>query len=791
MKRIFRIIFLITLPFLSQVSAQPYYNWAKSISSGSGDDHKCVINDAQGNVFSGGAFMGTIDLDPGPGVFTVTSLGFSDAFVVKLNPSGNLIWAKVFGSATGNEMIESMVTDASGNLYLSSNFSGTIDVDPGPGIQNFNSINVNSDLFVTKLDQSGNFLWSGQIGANGTDIVNALTLDNSGNVIIGGRFNGNVDFDPSMSTYTMQSTGVWNGFIAKWNSSGAFIWAKQLAGNNTSEVFALACDASSNVFSIGSFNGSTDFDPGVGTNSLTGVNDVFILKLDLTGSFSWANSFTGGGTDVGKVLSINNSGDLIVGGVFNGTIDVQPGPGITNLISNAATDDLFLVNYSNAGSLIWGTVIGGSGNEANIGVDLDQNNNIFLTGSYTSTMDIDPGLGTTTVSFSGANDVFVSKLDPNANLIWYATFNLFTSERGKAISVFNNDIIYVAGEYGSNLLDFDPGPGTATLTAPGGGDNFLLKLSQCPVPTSPSNTTSNSSMTVCSGQSTTLTATGSGTINWYSTPGFTTIPVSGSSFSTGNLAAGTHSYYISSKTCVESTVQTVVTVTSYITPTINISGNPICSGANATLQASSATSYSWSTGATTSSIIVSPSITTNYTVVGINNPGLCSATATVSQVVQPLPTLTVTGNGSICAGNSATINVNGAVSYSWNTGATTNSIIVSPTVTSNYTVTGTNTLTNCARTETLSLEVNICTTISEQNSNSGFEIFPNPVVDILIVNLMNDSEINLYDLTGKIIFSEVRTAGKAVLNLELCEPGVFLLSISGNNGKSYRKIIKQ
>src|SRR5436190_5064410 len=142
--------------------------------------------DASGNVYTTGVFDGTADFDPGAGVFKLTSFGLHDIFVCKLDRDGNFIWAKQMGGADTRDFYSSdwslsIAVDASGNVYTTGMFSGTADFDPGTGV--FNLICVDySDMFVSKLDAAGNFVWAKQMSGTGVGDATSIATDVSGNV---------------------------------------------------------------------------------------------------------------------------------------------------------------------------------------------------------------------------------------------------------------------------------------------------------------------------------------------------------------------------------------------------------------------------------------------------------------------------------------------------------------------------------------------------------------------------------------------------------------------------------
>jgi len=226
----------------------------------------------------------------------------------------------------------------------------------------------------------------------------------------------------------------------------------------------------------------------------------------------------------------------------------------------------------------------------------------------------------------------------------------------------------------SNLLTVSPTSSTnftVTGTTNGCTNTTVSNVFVTPVPTVTVN-----SPVICAGQTPTLTANGATTYFWNT--GSTANPLTVSPTTNTNFTVtGT------TNGCTNTAVSNVVFNSN---PTVTVNPPIICSGQSATLTASGASSYVWDTGASTNTIVVSPTSTTNYTVLGASTG--CTSTVVASLTVNPLPTVTV-NSLSICIGQTATITANGANTYVWNTGSTTNPLIVSPTTNTNFTVTGT------------------------------------------------------------------------------------------------------
>jgi hypothetical protein len=213
----------------------------------------------------------------------------------------------------------------------------------------------------------------------------------------------------------------------------------------------------------------------------------------------------------------------------------------------------------------------------------------------------------------------------------------------------------------------------------------------------------------------------------------------------------------------------------------------VCSGISVTLTASGATSYTWSTGATSANITVTPTITTSYTVTGAN---ACINTGTTSIKVNPSPTLTVSTTTPICEGAAATLIASGANTYSWNTGATTSSIMVTPTITTTYTVTGTNP-NGCKNTDTLSVVVINCTTgINQLANNSQISIYPNPNNGSFVIetNSTTKQTIQLYDVNGKMVLTQI-ISGKTNIDASNLSEGVYNISIIRNEGIVNKRMV--
>lgn len=326
--------------FIYKLDAAGNFVWAKKIEIGNLIARGFLIAvDASENVYTTGTFFGTVDFDPGPGTFNLSSI-LRSVYVSKLDAGGNFIWARQMGGVgnTDEATSYSMAADASGNIYTTGSFIGTVDFDPGAGIYNLSCSSEN--IFVSKLDADGNFIWAKQMGATGNGEGFSIAVDDLGNVYTTGYFTGTIDFDPGAGVFNLSSAGNEDIFVCKLDANGNFIWARQKGGKGADQGYSIVVDASGNLYVTGYFNNTVDFDPGACMFNLTsaGDRDIFIFKLDDAGNFVWAKQIGGTGADIGFSIAADARGNVYTTGYFTGTVDFDPGTGVYNLSSFGAYD---------------------------------------------------------------------------------------------------------------------------------------------------------------------------------------------------------------------------------------------------------------------------------------------------------------------------------------------------------------------------------------------------------------------------------------------------------------------
>jgi len=404
--------------FIAKIDPAGNLIWGFDFGSNQGADAGSALSvDKDGNLIAAGGFRGTVDFNfDDNDEFNMTAVNGQDIYVIKLSPSGELIWAKSIGGDI-NEGISAMETDASGNIYATGSFnSSQIDFDPGAGNSTFTNVNA-EDIFVFKWDTDGDFIWAKTIKnpTQGASNSQAISVDNTGNVIVAGHFSGTMDFDPGAGTANLTGSGFFEGFVLKLDGNGEYVWAKSIGGIDSDVADGVGVDASGNVYVQGTFRGTVDFDPGAGTNTIVSNNnntDLYVLKLNSGGNFEWVKTLSGKNGESSKGLQLDSQGNIYNIGTFFNKVDFDPGTDSVILTSNPINlADAFIWKLDADGNYLWAGSFRGKGTENIFAFDIDANDNIYATGGFNLSCDLDPTADSLVIVPEGSNTPFVVKLD--------------------------------------------------------------------------------------------------------------------------------------------------------------------------------------------------------------------------------------------------------------------------------------------------------------------------------------------------------------------------------------------
>ena len=269
-------------------------------------------------------------------------------------------------------------------------------------------------------------------------------------------------------------------YVRKLDSDGNLLWVAQLGSTGYDRATDVEVDAAGNVHVVGHIQLTADFDPGPGTFPLTGVGSngisPFVWKLDTDGDLVWAVHVGGSGSsNDGRSLALDGSGNVYVSGSFTGTGDFDPGPGTVTLTSaGGSLGDVYGLKLDSAGTLLWAVRMGGAGSDRGNAIGVDGSGNVYFSGSFSSTMDADPGPGTFNLTGSGQDSFFV-KLDSGGAFVSAHRTGGSSTEDSLGLATDGSGNVYETG-YFSGTVDFDHGAGTSNLTTVGPRDIYVRKL---------------------------------------------------------------------------------------------------------------------------------------------------------------------------------------------------------------------------------------------------------------------------------------------------------------------------
>ncbi|MBK8956557.1 MAG: T9SS type A sorting domain-containing protein [Saprospiraceae bacterium] len=440
----------------------PDWIWAKSVG-GSGNElgnSIAIDTEGDGSIYVVGPFQNSVDFDPGPGVETLVSKGFYDLFILKLDRRGNFVWVKGIGGNLGSDVAKAVVCDPSGNgnIFITGDFIGTVDFDPGAAIANLSSAGSN-DNFVLKLDKDGNYIWARAIRGSSNAGSNFLAVDpnGSGNIYVTGLFTGTADFDPGTGVFNLSSNGSFDIFVLKLNGEGDFVWARSVGGDNFDVAYHLALDTinGGHIYLTGRFRTTVDFDPGTGTHMVTasGVDDIYILKLNQNGDFVWVNDLGGMGYGEGNALVVDqqiDGGLYLAGRIGGGTVDLDPGMGVYNLKSVGVTD-LVVCKFDKNGNFLWASQMGGTGSETNATALVKKGGQLYVVGFFSNTIYFNNNSANAAISV-GNTDVLLLKLDDLGNFKWAKEMGGLAYDIGLSMALDDQGMLHITGDYFSKSI---------------------------------------------------------------------------------------------------------------------------------------------------------------------------------------------------------------------------------------------------------------------------------------------------------------------------------------------------
>ena len=374
--------------FVAKYNKNGVLQWVQSAGSLTEDSGQSVAVDNNGNVYVIGYYQEEARFTNS---VTITSQGALDIFLVKYNGNGVFQWVRSAGSV-GNENASAIALGASGNIYITGAYEGTATFD---GISKTSQ--GNNDLFIAMYNSSGAVQWVQSAGGTGSDNGQSIAVDGNEKVYITGHFTNTTNFGAINKT----SAGGNDIFLAKFDPAlSSWSYAQTFGGSQDDIPQSITLDANGNIYITGIFSGTTSFG---GTAKISqGNNDIFVVKCNNSGIVQWVQSAGSTGLDSSQDVAVDGSGNVYLTGFYGRTAIFSS---ITKTEEGAF--DAYIVKYNNSGTVLWVKSIGNADYDLGQAIAVDNNNNIWVAGSYSDAVIFDK-----TIKVSkGATDIFLLKLD--------------------------------------------------------------------------------------------------------------------------------------------------------------------------------------------------------------------------------------------------------------------------------------------------------------------------------------------------------------------------------------------
>ena len=349
-----------------------------------------------------------------------------------------------------------------------------------------------NDGFVVKYDSAGTPLWVRKVSGTGEDRSISVSVDSSGNVVVVGRYSSNpvtiFAADGATMFTTLANTGGYDAFVVKYNSAGTPQWVRIIGGTGDQDTLSISIDLTGNIIVLGYYWSPVNIYNTDGTTFTTlanaGSSDAFVVKYDSSGTPLWARRIGGTGGDYGNSVSTDSSGNIVVAGVYDSSpLTIFAANGSTAFtLTNAGSQDVFVVKYDSAGTPQWARRMGGTGaNDQATSVSTDSSGNIVVCGSYNSnplTIFAANGATAFTLTNSGGLDAFVVKYDSDGTPQWARRMGgTGDNDTANSVSTDSSGNIVLIGQYASSPLNIFAANGATAFTLTNAGilDVFVVK----------------------------------------------------------------------------------------------------------------------------------------------------------------------------------------------------------------------------------------------------------------------------------------------------------------------------
>jgi len=433
-------------------------------------DGQCAVDPA-GNVFLAGSTMSAFNIATA-GSFQGSYSGNMDGFLVKFNASGQRQWATYFGGDLHDDLRSCIVSD-NGQVYVSGSTCSHFGLATAGAHQTVHGGGL-FDCYIEKFDTSGARLWGTYYGGAGSDSPGYLTMGQGGYIFLAGASDSDTGI-VTPGTYQTSRSGLRDGFLAKFNSSGVRQWGTYFGGPTDDIAYSCASDSTGNAY-IGGYTVSHTgiASPGAHQETFGGWSEGFLAKFTAGGQRLWSTYYGGGFGETALAICTDPSRNVYLAGRTESFTGIAT-PG-SHQPEIGGADDAFLARFDSNGVRQWGTYYGGSGNEFAYSCMTGRSNDIFITGFTTSTSNVSTP-GAYQPALAGDADGFLVKFNADGVRQWGTYYGGADGDEFLKCVYQEDDTLYLSGYTGSQA-------GIATFSSyqynyMGGSDAMLVKFIEC------------------------------------------------------------------------------------------------------------------------------------------------------------------------------------------------------------------------------------------------------------------------------------------------------------------------
>ena len=407
---------------------------------------KSMAIDTDNNAYLTGNFTGA-EMTIGNKEVTGASM-VMDAYVAKFTPNNQCVFASSIKSSSGSILVQSIAADASGNSFVAGNFESDAEITETLKIES-----DYKDFFIAKYDATGNPLWLKGTTSGIEPVIKSIAVNpHDGSFAITGAFTGNLNIEMNGGEHEISSgNSELAFFIAKYDNNANLIWAKTMSGNGTGTGNLISIDEKGDIYAVGTFSGTIQFE----TQSMTAASventDNFLVKYAADGSMAWARSLKGSKLDDINAMDVANH-QVVIGGVIRSedlAVDNAPGILMKTLDTTGTWNSMLIISFDTDGNYQWNYIAGSSNQPTDVKtIAIEKDGSIWNAGTTFGTYYFNPDAEDEAKQFpskaKGGQDMYLMKLSSKGEVLIGHRVGDATKEGAMAMAVGNEGILYVA-----------------------------------------------------------------------------------------------------------------------------------------------------------------------------------------------------------------------------------------------------------------------------------------------------------------------------------------------------------